>query len=138
MPGNGTGVINTCRGVFDSQGQFTGQWLDQVAIRDLYDGTSNTILAGEMHIPSTDLNFAPLNGPIFRGPSLESHTRVGGVGVPLLTGQDDAGAIFGFGSAHPGITNFVFADGSTQSMENFVDTILLGRMCHRSAGELTN
>ena len=130
-------MINTCRGIFNTRGQYTGQWLDRVSLRDVHDGTSNTILAGEMHIPFTDINFAPLNGPIFRGPSLESHTRIGGVGVPILTGQDDAGVIFGFGSAHPGVTNFVFSDGSTHSVENSIDTVLLGRLCHRNDGELT-
>lgn len=93
------------------------------------------MLAGEMHIPNEELNKIPFNGPIFNGQELDSHTRIGGPGVPILTGNDEAFGLFGFGSAHPGLTNFVFADGSTQSLSNLLDPVTLGLICHREDGE---
>ncbi len=129
-------MINTCRGVFDSEGNLTLNWKDKVALKDINDGTSNTILAGELHIPLDSFNLAPMNGAIFSGQELESHTRVGGPGAPLLSDSTPAGQIFGFGSSHPGVTNFVFADGSNRSIKSSCDTVLLGRLCHRADGEL--
>ena len=107
-------------------------------MKSIYDGSSNTILAGELHIPNEQLNLIPFNGPIFNGQELDSHTRVGGPGSPLLTGSDEAIGLFGFGSAHPGVTNFVFSDGSTRVMSNQLDPIELGRLCHRSDGEIAS
>lgn len=113
----------------------TGDWTNQISIKSIFDGTSNTMLAGELHIPNQQLNFIPFNGPIFNGQELDSHTRIGGPGVPLLTGADEAIGLFGFGSAHPGVTNFVFADGSTHSIGNHLDPVTLASICNRSDGE---
>lgn len=81
----------------------------------------------------------PFNGPIFNGQELVAHTRIGGPGVPLLSTVDEGyPGLFGFGSAHTGVTNFVFADGSTTSVSNFLDTVILGKLCHRSDGEVVS
>lgn len=100
------------------------------------DGTSNTFLAGEMHIPSGKLNTVPFNGPLFNGEELASHSRIGGPGVPIRTSNQDAGEIFGFGSAHPGNCNFAFADGSVRAVDNTIDTIVLADICHRADGNV--
>lgn len=115
-----------------------GDWRHQVSMKSIFDGTTNTMLAGELHIPNQELNTIPFNGPIFNGQELDSHTRVGGPGVPLLTGADEAIGLFGFGSAHPGVTNFVFADGSTRAINNQLDPVTLGQICNRSDGEMVD
>ena len=107
-------------------------------MKSIRDGSTNTILAGELHIPNQQLNMIPFNGPIFNGQELDSHTRIGGPGVPLLTAADEAIGLFGFGSAHPGITNFVFSDGSTRAVNNQLDPVALGKLCHRSDGEIAD
>lgn len=134
FPGNGTGLINTCRGICDAEGNFTGRWMDKVSFKDVHDGTTNTLLAGELHIPVDQFNLAPMNGAIFEGRELESHTRVAGPGAPILSDKQQTGAIFGFGSSHPLAANFVFADGSTRALATSTDTVLLGKLAHRHDG----
>ncbi len=89
-----------------------------------------------MHIPDGELNQTPSNGPLYNGKELVAHSRIGGPGIPILTGSDKPGAILGFGSAHPGVCNFVRVDGSTGAINNSLDTIVLGNLLHRSDGEL--
>ena len=126
----------TCEGVCDARGKITGTWKQTISLRSIHDGTSQTILAGELHIPNGQLNTIPYNGPIYNGQELDSHTRLGGPGVPILTGADEAIGLFGYGSNHPGITNFVFTDGSTRSINNNLDSITLGQICNREDGEI--
>lgn len=90
-----------------------------------------------MHIPDGELNRIPYNGPVFNGKELVAHSRIGGPGVPLLSGADEAGPVLGFGSSHPGTCNFVRADGSTGSVSLTMDTVVLANLCHRSDGEVT-
>lgn len=137
-PGNGTGIIVSSSPVCDINGQITRMWTDRVSLKNVHDGTSQTMLAGELHIPNGGLNTIPFNGPIFNGQELDSHARIGGPGVPLLTGEDDLIGLYGFGSAHPGITNFVFADGSTTAISNQLDSITLGQICNREDGEVSS
>ena len=127
----------TSSGVCDSNGLRIGDWQQRVTLKSISDGTSNTFLAGELHIPNGQLNLIPFNGPIFNGQELDSHARIGGPGVPILTSSDEAFGLFGFGSVHPGVTNFVLADGSTTAINNQLDPIILGQMCHREDGEVT-
>ena len=102
----------------------------------ILDGSSNTFLAGEMHIPNDKLNQVPFNGPMYNGKELVAHSRIGGPGIPLLSGNDEAGDILGFGSAHPGTCNFVRSDGSVSSIDIGLDTITLANLCHRYDGEV--
>lgn len=120
---------------FVGSAYITGNWKFKVGYASLTDGSSNTFLAGEMHIPKDGLNQTPFNGPMFNGFELDGHSRIGGSGVPILTGNDKCGAILGFGSAHPGTCNFVRADGSTGAVRNELDTIVLANLCHRADGE---
>ena len=91
-----------------------------------------------MHIPNGSLNQTPANGPLYNGRELVAHSRIGGPGVPILTGNDEQGTILGFGSAHPGVCNFVRADGSTGAVNNSLDTVVLANFCHRSDGEVVD
>lgn len=103
----------------------------------MIDGSSNTFLAGELHIPKGELNKSPYNAPMFNGDVLDGHSRLGGPGVPILTRDDPpTGTLLGFGSVHPGTCNFVRADGSTGAVSNDLDTIVLANLCHRADGEV--
>lgn len=133
--GNGTGVIISSRArANDAKEPYT--WIDKIRIKDVRDGTSSTILAGELHVPEGQLNQMPFNGPMYNGEDLAAFARVGGPTVPLLGPQDAPAPILGFGSAHPSVTNFVFVDGNTRALAMFIDTIALGQLCHRADGQV--
>lgn len=134
--GNGTGVIISSQAKRSINNQLT--WVDRVDFRSISDGASNTALAGELHVSPENLNSIPFNGPIYNGEDLAAFARVGGPGVRILSGDDEASSVLGFGSWHPGICNFVYADGSTKAVDNDVDTVTLGKICHRSDGMAQN
>jgi prepilin-type N-terminal cleavage/methylation domain-containing protein len=129
--GNGTGVIVSARPMC-REGNPSG-WLDKVRHKNLVDGASKTFLAGEMHVPAGRLSEVPENGPIYNGNDLPAFARIGGPGIPLASGPEDKVVpVIGFGSWHPGVCPFVFADGSVQAIANEVDTLVLQSYCRRS------
>jgi prepilin-type N-terminal cleavage/methylation domain-containing protein len=135
--GNGTGVIISSRGY--SVNNVPIRWYDKVRVHDVTDGVSNTFLIGEMHVPLGKLNQPPDNGPIYDGSRFYHMSRVGGPGVPLAqNARDDVlgMSLFAFGSWHPGICQFAFADGRVTSVQNGISTTLLERLCHRSDGQV--
>jgi prepilin-type processing-associated H-X9-DG protein len=133
--GNGTGVIISSQAVELPGGQLN--WVDKIRFADVHDGTSQTALAGEMHVPGDKLNAIPYNGPIYNGQDLSAFARIGGPGVPLGNGPGDVGPfILGFGSWHPGSCNFTYADGSTRVIANQIDTVTLGQVCNRADGQV--
>ncbi|MCH2114857.1 MAG: DUF1559 domain-containing protein [Pirellulales bacterium] len=135
--GNGTGSIISVRPMCTG-GKSVG-WTDRINLASLLDGTSNTFLIGEKHIPPNKFKMPPLDGPIYSSLYFPSIARVGGPGVPIVRNQfQDEPVVFQFGSSHPQICNFAMADGSVQSISNTIDTITLGRLCHRADSEIIN
>ena len=131
--GNGTGVIISSQAKRNADGSL--KWIDRIEHTKISDGASNTLLAGELHVTSENLNTTPYNGAIYNGDDLASFTRIGGPGVPMLSGNTETdNPILGFGSWHTGTCNFVFADGSTRSINTDIDTVTLGQICNRSDG----
>lgn len=143
--GNGNGVIISSQGVRSDEAFADGfavrfkpktKWVDEVTFSSISDGTSNTILAGELHVTPENLNQIPYNGPVYNGEDLSAFTRVGGAGVPILRMNQEPGPILGFGSWHPSVCNFVMADGSTHSVANTLDTHTLASLCNRLDGNV--
>ena len=133
--GNGTGVIISSRAKMQLGG--TLKWVDRVKHSSIGDGLSNTILAGELHVTPENLNSIPYNGPIYNGDDLAAFTRVGGPGVPILSQhKNPISSVLGFGSWHSSVCNFVFADVSTHSISNNIDTVTLGQLCNRADGNV--
>jgi prepilin-type N-terminal cleavage/methylation domain-containing protein len=130
LGGNGTGVIISSRPLCKNTSP--AGWIDKVRHKDLLDGASKTFLAGEMHVPMGRLSQVPDNGPIYNGLDLPAFARIGAPGIPLArNGEDTTMPIIGFGSWHPGFCPFVLADGSVDSVDNFVDTEVLRELCNR-------
>jgi prepilin-type N-terminal cleavage/methylation domain-containing protein/prepilin-type processing-associated H-X9-DG protein len=132
------------RGFFDYEtGQIAG-------INDTTDGTSNTIIVGEV-LPYQDVS----------NDFWHSIGSTGGTTVPLgwntgidppsicCTGQCAGfsncpngltcrmgGATKGFKSAHPGGANFAFADGSVHFLKNTINLIMYNALGSRNGGEV--
>jgi prepilin-type N-terminal cleavage/methylation domain-containing protein/prepilin-type processing-associated H-X9-DG protein len=133
--GNGTGVMISCR---PKDGGRSQDWMDKVRFGDIKDGTSNTVLIGEMHVPRSKLAVVPENGPAYDGSRFYNAARVGGLGVPLATGPDDdvnGMGLFAFGSWHAGVCHFAFADGRVTGVRTSISTDTLSRLCNRADGQ---
>jgi len=135
--GNGTGVLISSQAEEVAKRRLN--WIDRINVASITDGSSNTTLAGELHVVPENLNQIPFNGPIYNGEDLAAFSRIGGPGVPILSGrQKSKFGVLGFGSWHPGLCNFVFADGSTRFIANDIDTVSLGNLCNRRDGGLVS
>lgn len=133
--GNGTGSLISSRPICNSDSPIG--WMDRVKMSSLLDGTSNTFLVGEAHVPSSQFGVAPVDGPIYSGQEFSTIARVGGPGVPIVRNRfQTSPTMFQFGSVHPNICNFAFADGSVQAISTTINTISLGRYCNRADGEI--
>lgn len=134
--GNGTGVIISSHGKCTSDVPY--DWADKVRMANITDGLTNTFLAGEMHVPLEKLRQSPEDAFIFNGDHVFNCTRVGGPTVPIVSNlRDDANGLVSWGSWHPGICNFVMADGSVRAISNTMDTETLGNFCNRSDFNVT-
>jgi prepilin-type N-terminal cleavage/methylation domain-containing protein/prepilin-type processing-associated H-X9-DG protein len=132
--GVGTGTIVSSRPVCD--GTKPRDWKDRIRIRDLTDGTSQTVLLGEAHIPRGKLTTFPETGPYYNGDHLPAFARYGGPGMPLARSPDDTEAsFFAFGGPHSGVAQFAFADGSVRAVSVHLSTVTLGHMCRRDDNE---
>ena len=110
-------------------------WDGKVRINDITDGTSNTLLVGEMHVPLGKLSQAPFNGPAYYGRSFVHFSRIAGPGVPLAHGPDDNRASnYSFGSNHSGGVQFALADGSVRQISTSIGSKLIGRLANRAEG----
>ncbi len=132
--GNATGVINSSRPVRHNR-KVSKDWFDKVAISDVLDGTSNTLLLGEPHVPRNHLGKTPYNGPAYMGRHLTNFSRIGGPGVPLAHSDTDQRANqFSFGSPHPGVVQFAMADGSVHAIATNISSRVLGYLANRQDG----
>jgi prepilin-type N-terminal cleavage/methylation domain-containing protein len=139
--GRGTGVLISSQPEIDRAASTADEiriknaWQDVVTIHDIKDGTSQTVLIGESHVPTDSLNKSPHNGAAYFGRHVTHFSRVGGPGVPIAHHPDDQRAsVYSFGSHHAGVSQFALADGSVRPVSSAISTMVLGRLCHRSDG----
>jgi prepilin-type N-terminal cleavage/methylation domain-containing protein len=131
--GSGTSAADSENGTF--------QWsmstpADGRRIADITDGTSNTFLLGEKHLNGNDIGTWPGDFCIYTsgdGPGWQTTGRKAGVGFPLALGPTDplAGQ---FGSPHPGIVQFAFADGRVQAIRTSISGTTLAILAGMNDG----
>jgi prepilin-type processing-associated H-X9-DG protein len=114
-------------------------------LSSITDGTSNTFLAGEKHVPAGMFGHLKVgDGPTYSGAWTSFSGRMAGFEDPLAQGPNDlTPSVSGdgfwarkFGSWHSGVCNFVFCDGSVKSIRNSIDTTTLRRLASRNDGEV--
>jgi hypothetical protein len=96
------------------------------------DGLSQTFLAGEKHVPQHLFGDYPWDCSIFDGHNPVCNTRAAGPNFPLATDRREE--TWSFGSYHPFLCQFVFADGSVRPMMNVMSSSTLGFMAERNDG----
>lgn len=107
--------------------------LSRVKISEVTDGTSNTLLVGE--IPGFDSG--SFDG--FFWISWDVMSTQNGINLPLRLGSQanswhvDA---YGFGSHHPGGCHFLYADGSTHFITEDMSQDILESLTTRAGGEI--
>ena len=100
---------------------------------DIIDGTTNTIMIGEKHIPQGLINDAVTDGMIYSASEQQTYHRRAGTSNPLAISPTVA-ASTQFGSWHIGVCQFVFADGSVRGLRNSIPGSVLALLAHRSDG----
>jgi prepilin-type N-terminal cleavage/methylation domain-containing protein/prepilin-type processing-associated H-X9-DG protein len=117
----------------------------QTSLSSITDGTSNTLLVGERHVPVVYFGMSGTgpapngDGSIYNGDYPRNFTRIGGLpSFSLGQGPNDTSGPYHcrFGSWHPGICQFVFADGHVASLNNDIDMTTLGLLCVRNDGQV--
>jgi len=117
----------------------------QISLARIPDGTSNTFLVGEKHVPIGQLgNPAYGDASCYNGYYFPFANRLAGYTDPLALGPNDLSWSIGgdseqvrkFGSWHPGVSGFAFCDGSVHFISNSIDTTTLERLANRADGQV--
>ncbi len=106
----------------------------RIALADIYDGASNTILLGEILPFDDSLGWASGTRASLRNPS-----QLMGLSDWELLNQSlprPVTEVGGFGGPHPQVVQMCFADGSVHTMNRYMDPQILGFLGDRSDGEM--
>jgi prepilin-type N-terminal cleavage/methylation domain-containing protein len=132
--GDGTiiGTVYTGMIGFLSSGTHTSAGVPLTAVTD---GTSNTIMIGEKHIPMNKLGQDYItDGIIYGAGEDQTYIRRGGPSNPLAFTPNDV-ANRQFGSYHTGVVQFVFGDGSVHLLPTSINATVLGYLTNKSDGQ---
>jgi prepilin-type N-terminal cleavage/methylation domain-containing protein len=120
-------------------------WSGRVDLVSITDGTSNTILIGEKHVPQGSFDTGVGEGSVFNGDNEWNFVRVAGIGLngtnyPLASGPTNPAVANGlhtqiFGSYHPGICQFVFCDASVHALPTGTSVNVLDLLAVRNDGQ---
>jgi len=125
-----------------------GRFQSQTSLAQIPDGTSNTFLVGEKHVPQVGLyhvNYG--DSSVYNGWWVPYFCRLAGFEDPLGLGPQDTSQSAGtnagdstqarkFGSWHTGVCGFVFCDGSVHYIRSSIDTTTLSRLAQRADGQV--
>jgi prepilin-type N-terminal cleavage/methylation domain-containing protein len=136
-------IIESARPAGNPAGLYTRS---VVGLDDIPDGFSNTFLAGDKHVPPGTFGIGtspsasnPMggDGTIYGGGGFTNFVRVAGnPGYNLAPTQTDMTGYYyyRFGSAHPGVIQFVFCDGSVRPISPTLDPAVVYAMASRNDG----
>jgi prepilin-type N-terminal cleavage/methylation domain-containing protein len=124
-------------------------WKPRDSFARITDGTSNTVLVGEKHLRNGELNKSASgqstrdDGWLFEGPSWREYALARNIRLNIGKGPNDKtngtnsgpDKMFGFGSWHSGVTQFVRGDGSVNAISWNVDDATRNRLGHCQDGQ---
>lgn len=105
-----------------------------IRINAISDGTSNTIMVGEKHIPLGKFGVGWWDCSQFNGDYYLCSTRSGGLGFEVAT--NPTYTKWAFGSAHTGTVQYLFADGSSHSLNTAIPVTTMALLCDRADGQV--
>jgi prepilin-type processing-associated H-X9-DG protein len=106
-------------------------WRGRTSLTSLPRGLDRTIVIGEKHVPLDGFGQgAEGDGSLYNGDYPANSGRIGGPGHPLAQSPDDAFDL-NFGSYHPRVCQFLFADGHVEALTVSLSGELLGRLLSR-------
>jgi len=130
---NGFGEGGTMTGIMCRSG-------GTVAIRDITDGTSNTVAVGESLFESCDWFTWPNPNGTTAGSNIPINWKVtthrGWDGLDSRYDSLNWRGGFGFRSQHPGIVQFLFGDGRVSSVKESVNRLIYRGLSTRNQGEI--
>jgi hypothetical protein len=116
----------------------------QTRLRDFTDGTTQTFLVGEKHVPRSKYGQSGPSwgdGAVFNGDFPRNYNRIAGLpSFNLGKGPDDLSGPWHckFGSDHTGICQFAFTDGHISAIATNVDINLLNKWAVRDDGQVAD
>ena len=124
-------------------GRLTKPFTGRYTFTSIVDGMSNTIFVGEKHLDPKHLRQPDgwADGSIYNGDQPATFTRLGGILLQMASHADSAfppGEHPVWGSAHPGVANFVLGDGSVHAYDVDMDGETLFRLCSRNDALVTS
>jgi prepilin-type N-terminal cleavage/methylation domain-containing protein/prepilin-type processing-associated H-X9-DG protein len=129
-----TGAMVVARYWYTQPG-ILGGWTSRTSFASITDGLSNTLLVGEKHLPFGDPKVTGYYGDsIYNGDHPDAISRVAGSKNPLAQSPRDRYQL-NFGSYHPGVCQFAFADGSVRPLSVSIPPTVLGLLANRSDGQ---
>jgi prepilin-type N-terminal cleavage/methylation domain-containing protein len=115
-------------------------WKPRTGLKDIIDGTSKTLLGGEVGRGTSERGHA-FNGDHSTGLKIGWGRRSSGSSAPNSGFAEkpelspEEGGDAGFGSVHSGVVLFVMCDGSVQPISKDVDLKVLDAAATRAGGE---
>ncbi|HTU21903.1 MAG TPA: DUF1559 domain-containing protein [Gemmataceae bacterium] len=120
-------------GAFRAYQNQYGQVLGYIALKDITDGLSNTIFAGDKHVNLYNFGRGVLDCSLYNGDYWMCSSRSVGPNYPLA--QKPSDTVIGFGGYHTGICQFLFGDGSVHAIANSTDPNILALLANIADGQ---